>query len=397
MPQPPSPPLILFAGATARWACQTGRAANVRCIAADLFGDRDTREAAETTLVLSGFSELPDRVAECNADGVVLLGGLENHPSIVQQIAETTEVLGCSADSLEKCLDPAFLGNVLGDHFPVTRRILPPRGANEQWLRKPIRSAGGQGVRLVPAGTDSQAKKGFMYQRLIAGRTLGAVFVGAGHTATFVGATEQLSGAPFHNSPFAYGGSIGPIELDSVRVAQLLELANELAVNLDIRGLFGFDFIVDLASPEPIVIVDVNLRPTASCEILQIALGKQLNLIELHLAATRGMAGGLAGGLDRVRDLFAAHHGTMYGKAIVYWEAEKGAEPIRVGRESFEKLERELGRNVADIPDKSTSFKGGQPVVTLLTEGNGADEVLQNLISLRKTVLGVLHLPMKNE
>ncbi len=386
MPESSTQPLILFAGATARWACQSGQAAGARCIAADLFGDLDTRKAAESTLVLSDFSELPKLAVDCRPDAVVLLGGLENHPVIVQQIAETIEILGCPADSLEKCLDPMFLKNILGEHFPTTRSKLPPRVRPQQWLMKPVRSAGGQGVRLVRSGTATRASDRFVFQEFIPGPTFGAVFVCCGGDVILLGMTRQLAGTPFHSSRFAYCGSIGPIPIAPDLSATLSALANKLAANLDIRGLFGLDFIVDPNRPAPIVVVDVNLRPTASCEILQMDLGARLNLIQLHLAAARGNAGDSI--FHRVPSVPSGD--TLFGKAIVYWGAEQRDEPSNVERDAFKKLESELGRNVADIPSGPMMREAGKPIVTVLTEGNGFEQVLNKLKAARNSVFRIL-------
>jgi predicted ATP-grasp superfamily ATP-dependent carboligase len=109
------------------------------------------------------------------------------------------------------------------------------------------------------------------FQEYIQGESCAAVFVGNKSSATLLGVTRQLVGERWlHAKPFAYCGSIGPLNLEPATDLALDRLGSALARGCDLRGLFGVDYVLHDVTPWP---VEVNPRYTASTEVLEYATG----------------------------------------------------------------------------------------------------------------------------
>ena len=169
---------------------------------------------------------------------------------------------------LAKVRDPAAWTYLLkGYGFAVPKLIVPggkpPRGG--EWMRKPLASAGGLGVRRatsVDLFSITDPDCGFALQQFIPGRAMSAYF-----SPDFVGVSEQLIGEPWlHAKPFAYCGSIRA----SVPTARIQLLGRALTEWAGLSGSWGFDFILRGRTPVP---VEINPRYTASAELYETDIG----------------------------------------------------------------------------------------------------------------------------
>ncbi|MBI2479703.1 MAG: ATP-grasp domain-containing protein [Planctomycetia bacterium] len=218
--------------------------------------------------------------------------------SLIEQLTEQRTLLGNAPAVLRRVRDPWLLAAALNDaglQAPQLKRLseVPVAG---QWLRKPVRAAGGYGVEgFVPAQLDN-ADNSMYLQEFIPGRSIGATFVAANGNAIFVGATEQLLGPAWGGArEFQYVGSVGPIGLSPEHAQALSQVGHCIATSFGIQGLFGVDAIVNGEGVWP---VEVNPRYTASVEILERAMN--IATIQWHVAACRaGRTGLLATALIR--------------------------------------------------------------------------------------------------
>jgi predicted ATP-grasp superfamily ATP-dependent carboligase len=344
---------------------------------------------------------------------VLYTGGLENHPQVVDELARTRELWGNPAHVLPRIRDPFALAALLArTGFRVLQ--LTPLGlqcpTERRWLRKPLRSGGGLGIRF--ARGDEPASPDHVFQEFLDGTPMSALFV---NDALF-GVTEQLIGeAWLHAAPFAYCGNLGPLPVPPC-VPELNVLCET-----GLRGVWGADFV--LCAGEPWVL-EVNPRYTAAIEVLELATGRAALSVggarrwdasairptppaplpkgkgESRLAALdepdadspdaeRGEAsssvspfplGRGAGGVGRTTD--AEHQPPFVGKAVYYaphairfphsgpWDADLAApfDPWRVP--SF-----------ADIPEAGARIELGWPVLTLFVEGTSSAEARRLLQS----------------
>jgi predicted ATP-grasp superfamily ATP-dependent carboligase len=270
-------------GASGRAAVMSAARAGFSAWAVDLFADRDLRRLAPAARCPADRypDALPELAAAFPPGPVLYTGGLENHPGVVRRLAETRPLWGNPPDVLERVRDPFRLHAALTAAGLPAPRVAP---AAEQplpgrWVRKPLRSAGGTGVRFAAPG-DCPSTAHYL-QEFIDGRPMSAVFVGSTDGTDLLGVTDQLVGEPrLHARPFAYCGNVGPAEVPASLDGSLREMGSALGRAFGLRGLWGADFILNSGTPYP---VEVNPRYTSSAEVLEHAGG--IAVLERHAAA----------------------------------------------------------------------------------------------------------------
>jgi predicted ATP-grasp superfamily ATP-dependent carboligase len=226
------------------------------------------------------------------------------------------------------------------------------------WLIKPLSSAGGRGIRPWSGGPRPRGR--VYFQERVEGLPLAALFVAEGTSARCLGITRQFVGRP--GNRFAYRGSLGPWPVPP-EVRRLIEiLGRVIAGSFGLVGLFGIDLIVRDGWP---LLIEVNPRYTASVEVLEWATGRSL-LLE-HLRAS---------GWSSTLDTSNAPQGFV-GKATLYsdrsfrWPSA-GDVPPAVPWEF---------PDVADIPSPGTSFRPGEPVLTVFARGASVETCRSELAS----------------
>jgi uncharacterized protein len=249
-------------------------------IAFDLFGDMDLR--AERVVKRRSLTALVDAAMEEEPGEVIYGASFENHPKLVERLAERHTLLGNPPEVLRAVRDPVQLGAAL-DCYARTTVTIPTSG---RWLRKPLRGGGGIRVRDWRGGA---LPKGTFLQERIDGVPCSAAAVGD----VVLGVTEQLVGRrEFGVRGYRWCGNLVPPRTP-VPLDQVQEICSRLVAAFGLRGPFGVDFIWD---GERAWVVEVNPRPTASLEVINPAraAGKAV------VFATEDM---VAGELEGVRDV----------------------------------------------------------------------------------------------
>ena len=222
-------------------------------IAFDLFGDMDLR--AERVVKRRSLTALVDAAMEEEPGEVIYGASFENHPTLVERLAQRHTLLGNPPETLRAVRDPARLGAALGDFYP--RIATAPTSG--RWLRKPLRGGGGIRVRewrggRLPAGT-------FLQER-IDGVPCSVAAVGD----TVLGVTEQLIGLrAFGVRGYRWCGNLVPPRVPVPR-DHVQAICSRLVAAFDLRGPYGVDFIWD---GERAVVIEVNPRTTASFEVIE--------------------------------------------------------------------------------------------------------------------------------
>ena len=343
-------------GASARAAAMSLLRAGFSPWAVDLFADRDLKRIAPTKRC--PFDRYPDALPEL-CDGfppgpVLYTGGLENYPDVVRELATRRPLWGNGPDVLERVRDPFRLAENGFAVPPVLPTTSPPSAG--RWLRKPLRSAGGLGIRF--ARPDDEPSPNHYLQEFVPGPARSAIFV----NEALMGVTEQLIGVDWlHAKPFAYAGNIG-----SVMVPFEMQ-------PLGLCGPWGMDFIQSPIGP---VLIEVNPRYTAAVEVLEHALG--VSAWGAVLGERRGVSPPCSllstSGLRR-----DARH--VIGKAIYFapdsitfpaagpWDADLAGDfdPWRLPA-------------FADIPEVGEVIEAGSPVLTFFVQGSTADDCRAKLM-----------------
>ena len=345
--------LLVVAFSSARMIAELAAADGWQVTALDRFADHDLRAVADATAAPSGAA-IAALAARTPSDAVVYGGGLENRPDVVARLARGRELLGVDPRALAAVRDPWALGDAAraaGAAMPETRAFddLParPGGGGDRWLRKPRHGGAGRGVRDWVGG---RLRASELLQRRIDGVACSAVAIGDGRRARVLGLTEQL----LRPGTYAWIGNVTPPRLSAAEAAELdgrmADVCDEIAGRFGVRGAFGVDAVWDGHRPW---VLEVNPRPTAALELFG-------------------------------RGTFAAHVLGVRGLALPDGDAA-GDNPAQMGTPRRVKLVLFADRRlrapapdwwpaglVRDVPGDGQAIGAGEPVCTLVADGDDA-------------------------
>lgn len=383
MPQP-----LLIVGASARAAAGSALRAGFQPAAVDLFADADLAAVAPVEAVRPYPAGLVEAARRAPPGPLVYTGALENHPALVERLAAERPLWGNPPAVLRAARSMDRLRAVAsraGLQLPETRETAAGLPTDGSWLAKPIRSAGGGGVRPWRGEAAEHRAGRRLFQRRLLGSAVGVVYLGASGEARLVGASLiRVAGGAAQDpatTDFRYAGSLGPLTLPTDAARQLTRLGTTLARELGLVGLFGVDVILAPrwdASRAEVRLLEVNPRYTASVELLERAY--DVPLLAWHAAAVT------AGQLSDER-LTTGPRG--WGKAIV-----RAPAAVQVSRDTAAAwLDAALAGpwpDMADIPRAGTALAARDPVLTVFATGDGPDAVEAALQARAERVVGML-------
>lgn len=398
----------------------------MQVIAFDLFADRD---AAPDTVCASTFASLDTPLigALRQSPGTpwMYVGGLENHPDLIESWAKWATLWGNRAEVVRAVRDPQRLSAVLqheGLRCPhIASQATDP--AASRWLRKPRRSGGGRGIVFWNPGDPLDPANEYL-QEYMTGRSLSGAWVADDQTVHLLGVTEQEIGDQGNGARgFQYSGSLGPLPLDESEQQEWIRIGNCLHGAFGLRGLFGVDAVRTEAG---LYVIEVNPRYTASMELIERATN--CSLVGLHRDACEpgrrlllptagtgpkqpqlgeqqfepGTKPDVAAIVPPCRNIESPRAGatpTLHGKRIIYatravrvganlsqawWQRARKAEepspdisPSNPHRNQTAELPREPTwfPPLADVPNAETTFGPQEPVCTVFATGCCLDEV----------------------
>jgi predicted ATP-grasp superfamily ATP-dependent carboligase len=369
---------VLLIGMSTRALAEsaTRKPRDYHIVSLDYFGDFDQRQIVENYSLLGNYTQsfsierLFERSLDLAFDAVVYTSNLENHPDLVERLAERAIIIGNSPETLKKVRDPGALAALCercGFRFPRTILLQdsPLPKINGRFLLKPLKSGGGHGiVKCISTSKLREKGKSFFLQEYLEGLSLSAAFLANGSKSRIIGISEQLSGIPeFRTNGFQYCGNI--VLLDSERYdfpfSHMWEkcqvIAEALTTEFVLKGLNCIDFISKNGKP---YLIEINPRYSASMELYERGWG--LDLFELHVKSIFGEFPVLTPS----RKIPARY----FGKAILY-----ARDSITIpGISPF------IDSEARDIPHQGDFIKRGAPVCTLYSLGMTRDECYNNLI-----------------
>jgi len=378
---------ILIVGYSTRAIAESAVKGGYDVLTLDHFGDRDQR-ALVPNVALRRDLDLPfsaeallEASQDLDFDAVAYASNLENHPGVVEALAQRGTLLGNPPDVLRKVRDWATLRAVCDvEGIPHPTTLLPGEEGDAdpaaRWLRKPVRSGGGHAIREWEG---ERLDEDHVLQRHVAGRPASAAFVADGTRSVLLGVTEQLIGRKALGAwGYAWCGNILPLALGSAaELETVLEGVERMAAGLTrrfgLRGLNGIDVVVTRGldgRPRP-WLVEVNPRYTASMGLVDRAYG--LSVFDSHVAS-------FAGDLPAFSLREALQQKRLYGKGIVYAERDVATPDTTRWRS--------LGRR--DIPFSGERIDAGHPVCTVLAEGESREACWAGLVAEAEEVRGAL-------
>lgn len=263
-------------------------AAGYQVIAADAYGDADTRQVAAQSLRLvyrQGGFDAVDTCAQLlplmqGACGLVYGSGFETQPDLLATLAEQCALYGNQPETVRIAKDPDRFFSLLSRldiPFPAVSRT-PPTDARG-WLSKRVGGSGG--THVVPMAEEGGADR--YYQREIPGEPASLLFLADGRNVRAVGYNRQLL-APLAEMPYRYGGAVSQWPLPLAVSAAMHTAATAITHELGLRGLNSLDCVVE---GESISVLEINPRLSAT-----FALYDEKNegavLFEAHMQACLG-------------------------------------------------------------------------------------------------------------
>jgi uncharacterized protein len=382
--------VIAVAAVSARMLTEAAASDGFDVIALDLFGDADTRLAAQEWLPLGeagslhidGSRTLAALRALTRRGGVsgwVAGSGFEGQPELLDKAASLLPLLGTSPEAVARVRDPAaffgFLASQEIAHPPVLlgQGDQLPLDDGSPWLMKDARGCGGWHVRPASPQEAASLPEHHYLQQRVPGVPMSATFIGNGHEAVVLGFNE-LTVRAFGSRPFVFCGAVGPVGLPPQAASRVRTAVRALTDEFALRGLCSLDFMLD---GDEVAVLEINPRPPAS--------------MGLYGARRFGPEGG---------GLLSAHV-----RACQYGELPSLVAPAHPGRvEGFEIVFAPHGVQVDDavasrlvswpgchdLPCSGTRIAAGDPLCSLSAEGETVQEVRAALQSAREALLTTL-------
>ncbi len=281
---------ILIVAAAARMMAESGRRGNLRLLTIDQFGDQDTLKASDRLIKAAaedgGLS--PNRVRSAiesldpKAEAqVVLGGGLDSHPELIEHIESHRSLIGNSAERFKQLKMPErcfALFDKLGIPYPDVSWRGPTD--SREWLLKTGCSEGGKGVR---SAAHDQAGSGDFYQRRLAGPTYSLLFLANGDDLKIIG-FNTLRTVAIGKTPFLFAGAQNFTDLGIEVRRRMAAVALKLIKNIGLVGLNSLDFMLD-PQKGPLVL-EINPRPSATMALYDRDMPE--GLLRAHIHAVYG-------------------------------------------------------------------------------------------------------------
>lgn len=378
MPQP----ILVVAALSARMLAESARRAGWRVIALDLFGDADTRAAADDWHQIGDAATLRLDPARTHAAleraarlpgvmGWVAGSGFEGCPQLLQAPFASLPLLGNPPQAYEAVRTPARFFELLATHgipFPETLARRPRETSG--WLRKDASGTGGWHIRRAGTRGDpvSEGHPDRYFQRICAGRSMSALFVANGRSAAVLGFNEQII-VPQRRHPFTWRGAIGPLQVPAGLAAQVRDAIRTIVASTRLVGLNSLDFLFD---GERFLVLEVNPRPSATMALYD---GHELpSLLALHVRACSGEAFELPA--------CATHAPPIRGEQVVFARASHTVSPAFVAKA------QQRGW-CHDIPPAGSLIAAGTPLCSVsvtCAPGTSADAVRAELAARASTI-----------
>ncbi len=366
---------VLLAGASVRSLAESAVAAGFRPWCCDFFGDRDLQQllsqcGGRYLRTLSSFAELPG-VLESVPLQIPLCwsGGLENAVEILEQSGRSgRRVCGATAAAVRAVRTWQNLQSWVEDtgvRFPETISSAEQIPGGD-WLLKPVRSAGGAGVRRLREGDEplravvgAGAGTEYLLQRYIPGAPISMVFHAGAEQLLMLGCSLQFCGWRSLGAVAGealWCGNGGPLRLPDRLQRQAVRLALRIVQGAGLSGVFGVDFLL---SAGELWLLEVNPRIPASHWIYD--AGQRGLAVRLQVT-------GEADRVDRIGDL------TGFRAQFVVWSGE----PTGPASELLNSVALPAGMRLADQP-VSAHVSGEGPACSVLLSAETCDHASSQL------------------
>ena len=352
------PEKLLVVSCSARMLAQSAARAGIRVVALDHYADADTRADSIHTQAIPYLDEALNPQAVIDAASqlapvhdfpLVYGSGLDSQPELLATLARSREVIGNppATQRLFRSPEPFFeLLRQCAIPYPETRFERPKNGEN--WLIKSGCSEGGKRVRFC---AQDQAGRGDYYQRHVSGTTCSALFLANGTESRIIG-FNTLWTTDAGARPFLFLGAINNAPLGKSQRQKVDGYIDALVKASGIKGLNSLDFMID--DRGELLVLEVNARPSATMALYDADFAD--GLLAAHIRACRDelTPNEACTRIRAFRVCFSPNH--VISMPTGEWPAW-----------------------CADLPVAGSVITPGQPLCTVLAEGQHPIEVEQLL------------------
>ena len=321
-------------------------------VAVDCYGDDDTRILALDMVQVASLAVadihavIVDLIEKHDLKYLIYGSGFENQPDSLEYLENRFIVLGNPSQLFRRFQDKANFFRVLkllNINHPET--VFFPPCDDGAWLVKPMQGQGGYGISWFESSQSFAAENSY-WQRYQAGGSYSVLFVACHHQIRILGFNRQW-GCKNKAQAFVFAGIRNHAVISEQNQVLLRCWLQDLLLIYPLQGLASLDFIVNNGI---CYLLEINARIPASSQLY----GK--SVLNLHLQACLGWM------LDCDLSHVPAGYQIIYAKQTVQilsgliWP-----------------------RWMVDRPKAGAVIGKGQPVCSIITCGNDADEVEDQL------------------
>lgn len=388
---------LLVVGIDTIFVASSAKKAGYEVYAADYFGDLDLRKTCDDFIAVveqqkgkscgriaqnfkpEAFLEMAKTLKKRhNIDGILLSSGLEDFFDVLYELNSVAPIIGNSLRAIRNVREKLrFFEELraLGIPHPETIIVKSAREAEDAASEigypvviKPAKGFGGAGIRkalnrddlkkVLPTVFEDSGN--IVIQKFINGVHASISLLAAENGVRVLSINEQLLGLPlvFQQEPFGYCGNIVPLKVSSSVFEKCKLTAEKVALYFGLRGSNGIDIV--LSEGEPYV-MEVNPRFQGTLGCVERVLG--INLIESHIRAC------LHGELPKIRE-----PSKFCARLILYAPRRVFAPDLTAFQE------------VWDVPLPDSIIEEGEPLCSILAEGESRDSSFQKASSLAELI-----------
>ncbi|OUR71789.1 hypothetical protein A9Q78_09115 [Methylophaga sp. 41_12_T18] len=275
-------PVLIFAQ-SGRYLAESASQAGYSVWLADCFGDSETRDLADRWQQLPLFEQLNSsqlltiltNIANGEHCTFICGSGIEKYYSLLAQLPNNFHLVGNTDKIIHQLKTPELFFNLLAQHklpYPQSQFQLP--ASPDGWLFKLNTGLGGSHV--IAADKADNHNNGY-FQQQITGNSGSILFLANGSKTKTLAINKQFT-ATISPLPFQLSSIETPLRLSAINLQLLSKAINLITQSIGLLGLNSLDFIID--DHEQLFILEVNPRPSASCELIH-----NKHLFDAHLQA----------------------------------------------------------------------------------------------------------------
>ena len=350
-------------------------AAGYQVTALDVFADADTQRVAHASYSVkydhghfdvADFERTLDKIDLSDQIGFVYGSGFEAVPELLEMVVERMPLIGNTPIVVRNLKRPRqffMLLDILKIPHPEVS-FKPLRFGSKTsaagWLYKQGGGSGGTHVRKALPLPGIAPEVGHYFQREVPGVPISLLFVADSRQVQVIGFNRQWL-SPAFATPYRYGGAVSHADLPDEIKQQLMYAAQQLTNAVGLRGLNSLDAIMN---EDQLWVLELNPRLSATFDLYQT---DHCNLFELHLRACAGDSSDWSKMLTQLPQRAKAHHIVYAPYDLVISDDINWPEWT------------------ADLPIPGSHIAAGNPVCTILAEGDSAESAQSLVLSRAKS------------